>query len=150
MKNLFLHSVLMASLAGVGAVATAQAQTTTQQPDQAQQAAPQGGQYHHRHAPNPQRETKMLTKKLGLSADQAAQVEPILADRAQRMEALSSTQGDPASMKTQRRTIMQDTKQKLDAVLTPAQQQEMAQMHHGHGRHGDSQQQTAPSTSPSL
>ena len=106
MKNLFLHSVLMASLAGVGAVATAQAQTTTQQPDQTQQAAPQGGQYHHRHAPNPQRETKMLTKKLGLSADQAAQVEPILADRAQRMEALSSTQGDPASMKTQRRTII--------------------------------------------
>ena len=150
MKNLFLHSVLMASLAVGGGVAAAQAQTATQQPDQTQQAAPQGGQYHHRHAPNPQRETKMLTRRLGLSSDQAAQVEPILADRAQRMEALSSTQSDPASMKAERRTIMQDTKQKLDAVLTPAQQQEMAQMRHGHGRHGDGQQQTAPSTSPSL
>ena len=148
MKNLFLHSVLMASLAVGGGVAAAQ--TATQQPDQTQQAAPQGGQYHHRHAPNPQRETRMLTKRLGLSSDQAAQVEPILADRAQRMEALNSTQGDPASVKEQRRAIMQDTKQKLDAVLTPAQQQEMAQMHRGHGRHGEGQQQAAPSTTPSL
>ena len=150
MKNLFLHTALMASLAVGGGVAAAQAQTATQQPDQTQQAAPQGGQYHHRHAPNPQRETKMLTKRLGLSSDQAAQVEPILADRAQRMEALNSTQGDPASMKQQRRAIMQDTKQKLDAVLTPQQQQEMAQMHRGHGRHGEGQQQAAPSTIPSL
>ena len=151
MKKLFRHSVLMASLAGVGALATAQAQTATQQPDQAQQAAPQaGGQYHHRHAPNPQRETKMLTRRLGLSSDQAAQVEPILADRAQRMESLSSTQGDPSSMKTQRHAIMVDTMQKLDAVLTPAQQQERAQMRHGHGRHGDDSRQTAPSPSPSL
>ena len=149
MKNLFLHSVLMASLAVSGGVAAAQAQTATQQPDQTQQTTPQGGQYHHRHAQNPQRETKMLTRRLGLSSDQAAQVEPILADRAQRMDALNSTQSDPASMKQQRRTIMQDTKQKLDAVLTPAQQQEMAQMHHGHGRHGEGQP-TAPSTSPSL
>ncbi len=150
MKKLFLHSVLMASIAISGGVIAAQAQTATQQPDQTQQAAPQGGQYHHRHAPNPERETRMLTKRLGLSSDQAAQVEPILADRAQRMEALSSTQSDPASMKQQRRAIMQDTKQKLDAVLTPAQQQEMAQMRHGHGKHGDGQQQTAPSPSSSL
>ena len=149
MKNLFTHSVLMASLALGGGLLAAQAQTATQQPDQTQQAASQSGQYH-RHTPNPQRETKMLTKRLGLSSDQAAQVEPILADRAQRMEALDSSQGDPASMKQQRRAIMQDTKQKLDAVLTPAQQQEMAQMHRGHGKHGDGQQQTAPSTSPSL
>ena len=150
MKNLFLRSVLMTSLAVGGGVAAAEAQTTTQQPDQTQQAAPQGSPDHHRHAPNAQRETKMLTRRLGLSSDQAAQVEPILADRAQRMEALSSTQGDPASVKAQRRTIMEDTKQKLDAVLTPAQQQELAQMRHGHGRHGDGQQQTAPSPSPSL
>lgn len=148
MKHLLTHAVLTVSLA-VGGFA-AQGQAATQQSDQTQQAAPQGGQYHHRHAPNPQRETKMLTRRLGLSSDQAAQVEPILVDRAQRMEALTSSQTDPASMKAQRRTIMQDTKQKLDAVLTPAQQQEMAQLHHGHGRHGDNQPQAAPSTSPSL
>ena len=150
MKNLFTHSVLMASLAVGGGALAAQAQTAAQQPDQTQQAAPQGGHSTHRHAPNPQRETKMLTKRLGLSADQAAQVEPILADRAQRMEALTSAQGDPASMKAQRRSIMEDTRQKLDAVLTPAQQQELAQMHHGHGRHGDGQPQAAPSPSPSV
>ena len=150
MKNLFLHSLLMTSLAVGGGVVAAQAQTATQQPDQTLQTAPQGGQYHQRHAANPQRETKMLTKRLGLSSDQAAQVEPILADRAQRMTALDSAQSDPASTRAQRRTIMQDTKQKLDAVLTPAQQQELAQMHHGHGKHGDSQQQAAPSPSPSL
>ena len=150
MKHLFTHSVLMVSLAMGGGLLTVQAHTATQQPDQTQQAAPQDGQYHHRHALNPQRETKMLTKRLGLSADQAAQVEPILAERAQKIAALSSTQSDPASMKAQRHSIMEDTKQKLDAVLTPAQQQEMAQMHHGHGRHGEGQQPTAPSTSPSL
>lgn len=150
MKNLFAHSALILSLTVGGGVLAAQAQSTTP-PDQAQQAAPQGDWGHgHRHAPNPQRETRMLTKRLGLSADQAAQVEPILADRAQRMEALTSAQADPASVRAQRRTIMQDTKQKLDAVLTPAQQQEMAQMHHGHGKHGDGPSQAAPSTSPSL
>ncbi len=148
MKTLVTHSVLTLSLALGAGVLTAQAQTATQQPDQTQQAAPQGNWYGQRHAPNPQRETKMLTKRLGLSADQAAQVEPILADRAQRMAALSSAQSDPASTRAQRRAIMEDTKQKLDAVLTPAQQQELTQMHHAHERHGNGQQPAAPS--PSL
>ena len=150
MKKLFTHSVLTLSLVVGAGVLAAQAQTAPQQPDQTQQAALQGEWHGHRHAANPQRETKMLTRRLGLSADQASQVEPILADRAQRMAALNSAQGDPASTRAQRRAIMQDTKQKLDAVLTPAQQQEMAQMRHGHGKHGDGQQQAAPSPSPSL
>ena len=143
MKNLLTHSVLIASLVVSCGFLAAQAQTSIQQPDQTQQAAPQ----RHRHAPDPQRETKMMTRRLGLSQEQAAQVEPILADRAQRMAALHSSQTDPATMKEQRHAILQDTKQKLDAVLTPAQQQELAQMHHEHGRHGEGQQ-TAPRPHP--
>ena len=163
MKQLFTHTVLMVSLTMGGALLTAQAQTATQQPDQTRQnqaqqgstqdGSAQNGHNHHRHAPNPERETKMLTRQLGLSTDQAAQVEPILAERAQKLEALKSasgTQTDSASLHDQRRAIMQETKQKLDTVLTPAQQQQLAQMHHGHEKHGQDQQQTAPSTSPSL
>ncbi len=168
MKHLFTHSVWMASLVVSGSLLTAQAQTATQQPDQTQQnqaqqgsaqggsaqgGSAQGGQYHHRHGMNPERETKMLTRQLGLSTDQASQVEPILAERAQKMAALKSasgTQTDSASLHEQRRAILQETKQKLDAVLTPAQQQQLAQMHHDHEKHGQGQQQTAPSTSPSL
>ncbi len=158
MKNQLTQSVWMASLTMSGVLLTAQAQPAaqtqpaTQAPDQTQQAAPQDGQHHHHgHTPNPQHETKWLTKRLGLSAEQAAQVEPILAERAQKLAALKSasgTQTDSASLHDQHRAIQQQTEQKLDTVLTPAQQQELAQMHHGHGKHGEGQQPTAPS--PSL
>jgi len=56
----------------------------------AQQTEPPAPATKHHHAHNPQRETARLTKKLNLSADQSAKLEPILADRDRKIAALTS------------------------------------------------------------
>ena len=113
-------------------------------PDSAQTPA-----MHQHHPRDPARQARHLSKKLGLSSDQSAQLQPILADRDQKMQALATnTSLDPKSMHQQRRAIAQDADQKLSAILTPAQQQQYAAMkaahHHGH-KGADATQQTAPS-----
>jgi Spy/CpxP family protein refolding chaperone len=79
------------------------------------------------HQANPAHELKHLSKELGLTPDQQSQIGPILADRQQRISALeSNTALDPKSMHKQRHAIMLDSEQKINAVLTPAQQQQLA------------------------
>jgi hypothetical protein len=44
-------------------------------------------------------------------------------------------QGDPKTSRQQRKAILDDTKARLDAILTPEQQQELTKMlEHRHGR----------------
>ena len=100
----------------------------------------------HGHKADPTRETKRLSKELSLTPDQQSQIGPILADRQQRIAALSSdTTLDPKSVPKQRKAIMMDTQQKISAVLTPAQQQQLATLksEHRHGKRG-----TQPTTAP--
>lgn len=121
----------------------------------AQQPAPDGQQPPPpmRHQPNPNRETKRLTRELNLTPDQAAKLEPILASRDQQMEAIRSngqlTQQD-AHM--QMRALEKSTHDQLAAVLTPEQMEQMKQMrHHPRGPQGpppDGQQQAPPSAQP--
>jgi periplasmic protein CpxP/Spy len=110
-----------------------------------QEAAPPPPAKHH-HAHNPQRETARLAKKLNLTADQSAKLEPILADRDQKIAALhNDTTISPMIAKQQMRAIHQQTKQQLANVLTPDQLQQMrALRHHGHG----APTQTQPRTNP--
>ena len=140
MKNLLKSSVIALSLVmSSGLLASAQ----TPEPAPAAPATEQ----HHRH--NPARETKMLTKKLSLSPEQAAQVQPILTDRQARMDALkTSTPADPQARRQQIKAIMQDTEQKLDAVLNDQQKQQFSEMksERRHKHH----EQTAPEAAPSL
>jgi len=139
MQNLVKSSLLILAL-GVGAATTVRAQDPQTPP---QNPAPAAATQ--RHQPNPAREAKALSKKLGLSADQTAQITPILAGRQQRMQALmSNTSLDPRSMHQQRRAIMTDSEQKLNAVLTPAQQQQFAAMRAERHHHG----QEAPVAPP--
>ncbi len=89
------------------------------------------------HQRNPEREAKMLSKRLGLSSDQTAQIEPILAAREQRVQTLMATPNlDHKTLHQQRRAIMEDTDGKLNAILTPAQQEQFAALkakrRHGH------------------
>jgi protein CpxP len=110
----------------------------TQTPDSSQTQG-EHRQWHH-HQPNPQMETRMLTKRLNLTADQAAQVEPILASQQESMKALMPTDGtkpDFQALHAQRKAIMEQTQQKLATVLTPEQQQQLANMHHGPHGHGE-------------
>ncbi len=83
MRSFVKSSVLVLTLAVAGS-ATLVAQAPQQ--DQSQGPRPHG--QFQRHEQNPQFETKMLTKRLNLSPEQAAQIEPILADSHARMKAL--------------------------------------------------------------
>ena len=88
----------------------------------------------HHHTRDPQRETARLSKKLNLSSDQSAKVEPILADRDQKIAALNNDSTiSPLVMKQQRKAIHQQTRQQLTAVLTPDQLQQLGPF----GRGGD-------------
>jgi protein CpxP len=112
---------------------------------QAPQAPGADAPQHHRHGPNPHRETAMLTKKLNLTPDQAARLEPVLADRDQKIRALRENAAlTPDDRKSQVRAIHKDTKQQMESILTPDQLSQMKAMRH-HRR--DDQ---TPSPSPGI
>ena len=111
----------------------------------AQQTEPPAPATKHHHAHNPQRETARLTKKLNLSADQSAKLEPILADRDRKIAALTSdTTISPMIMKQQMHSIHQETRQQLATILTPDQLQQIKSRHHGHGVPTQTQPQANP------
>lgn len=103
--------------------------------------APQAAQTHpvrtHRTI-DPAKQAAHLGKKLGLSSDQVAQLQPILADRQQQMQSLfADTSLAQRDRRTKARAILQDSKSKLEAVMSDAQKQQYEQMladrrsHHG-------------------
>ncbi|AEU36481.1 hypothetical protein [Granulicella mallensis] len=143
MKRTLLPAALALVLAG--SVAFAQQPQTVPAPDAQQPAAAPA--HHHHHAPNPQHETKRLAKQLNLTADQQAKVEPILADRDQKLTALhADTTLAPQDMHQQMKAIHEAAEQQLATVLTPDQLQQLKSMHHGHRGHGQEQQPSTPPT----
>lgn len=115
-----------------------------QQQDAAQTQPPAAKAHHH----NPQREAARLSKKLNLSSDQTAKLEPILADRDQKLAALNNnTTISPIVMKQQMKAIHEQTMQQLATVLTPDQLQQMKSLHHGHGAPAQAQPQPNPQAS---
>jgi len=116
-----------------------------QQPD----ASPAPAVKAHHHARNPQREAARLGKKLNLSSDQTAKLEPILADRDQKIAALKSdTTITPMIAQKQMHAIHEQTRQQLATVLTPDQLQQLKSRHHGHGVPAQTQPQTNPQAGP--
>ena len=115
---------------------------------QQQDAAPTPAAKHH-HSHNPQREAAKLSKKLNLSPDQTAKLEPILADRDNKIAALKNdTTISPVVMKQQMRAIHQQTRQQLATVLTPDQLQQLKSHHRGQGPPAETQPQTQPQPNP--
>lgn len=99
---------------------------------------------HHR-APDPARETAHLAKRLKLTPDQSAKLQPILADRDQKIsDARANTSLSSKEVHHQIRAIHEGTMQQLSTVLTPDQMQQMKAMHHHHGGKDQQNQQTAP------
>jgi Spy/CpxP family protein refolding chaperone len=78
---------------------------------------------------DPAAQAAHLGKRLGLSSDQVAQIQPILADRQQQMQSLradaSLAQQD---RRAKARAIMQDSKGKLEALMNDTQKQQFEQM----------------------
>jgi Spy/CpxP family protein refolding chaperone len=100
----------------------------------------------HHHVHNPQREAAKLSKKLNLSAEQTAKLEPIITDRNNKIAALKSDNTiSPVVMKQQMRAIRQQTRQQLATILTPDQMEQLHHMRHGNGRGGHQQQSSSAS-----
>ncbi len=137
MKRLILPAALVLALAGTAAFAP--------QPDPNQPPPPM----RHHHKPSPEQQVRHLTKALNLTPDQAAKLEPILANRDQQMQAIHSNgQLTQQDARQQMKALHQSTEQQLAGVLTPDQLQQMKAMHHGpHGRGpGGPSQPPPPST----
>jgi len=113
-----------------------------------QDAAPAPTAKHH-HAHNPQREAAKISKKLNLSADQTAKLEPILADRDNKIAVVrnDSTISHEA-MKQQMKAIHQQTRQQLATILTPDQMQQLKSHHHREAAPAQAQPQTQPQSNP--
>ena len=98
-------------------------------PQQEQQAlAPAPAEHQHRPV-DPNRQVKMLTKRLNLTADQQNQILPILSDRQQQMQNIVadnslSRQDRHAKM----RAVREDSDAKIRALLNDTQKQTYDQM----------------------
>ncbi len=133
MNRISIAAVLAFSLALAGAVFPATAQ---QNGDTTTQAQEHGGKHHRMH--DPHKAAMHLSKKLGLSSDQTAKVEPILADRQQKVQALrADTSLTEQQRHEQMRTIQQNTQQQMSSILTPEQMERLKSMHKGR-HHRDS------------
>jgi periplasmic protein CpxP/Spy len=144
MHRAYLPKALALTLLTAG-LGIAGAQQTQSAPDTnaPQQTAP----YHHRHAPNPQKQAEHLGKKLNLTPDQTAKIEPILAARDQQMQTLwQNRQLAPQDRHQQMRSINKTAEEQMATVLSPDQMAQLKAMrhahHHGqHGENGDGAQQ---------
>lgn len=85
------------------------------------------GMHHHRRW-SAQRQLKHMTKTLNLTADQQQQMLPILQDLHSKMKGMhENTSLSPQQRREQGRTLMQDTNQKLEAIMTDSQKQQFEQ-----------------------
>ncbi len=79
--------------------------------------------------PNPERQAKMMAKKLALTADQQSRIEPILADRQQQIQtARADTTLAPRVRRAKVQGILQDSDRKIEAILNDAQKQQYEQL----------------------
>ncbi|HEX4758631.1 MAG TPA: hypothetical protein VH308_11640 [Terracidiphilus sp.] len=78
---------------------------------------------------DPAKQAAHLGKRLGLSSDQVAQIQPILADRQQQMKSLHADSSlNQQDRHAKAKTIMEDSKTKLEAVMNDTQKQQFEQM----------------------
>jgi periplasmic protein CpxP/Spy len=117
--------------------------------DQSAAAAPEKGQAPH-HQMDPDRQVKMLTKKLDLTAEQQTQIRSILTDRQQQFESIRNDSSlAPKDRREKMRSLREDSDTKIKAVLTDSQKQTYEQMqaqmrqrmqerHHEQGQSPDS------------
>ena len=118
-------TLIFGVLLSTGAVfASAQAAPTDQPSNQAQ-----GTQGRGRRNMNPDKQIQVLTRKLNLTPDQAAQITPILHDRAEQMRALrADTTITPADRRAKAKGITDDGNSKIEAVLNDQQKQQYQEM----------------------
>lgn len=143
--------VLTSTLALTFAASAAFCQQPAQQPaNDATATQLQPGNEHAHRAFDAHKTAQRIGKRLNLTEDQTAKLEPIFATQQQKMAALRS---DTSLSRDQRRqqlqAIRQDTKSQLAAVLTPGQLQQLQSMRR-HGRRGNHPSQADAANPPSA
>ena len=79
--------------------------------------------------PDPQKQTARLSRKLQLTPDQAAKIEPILANRQQQMQQMrADTSLSQHDLHQKMRALKQDTDSQMQAILTDSQRQQYQQL----------------------
>ena len=138
----FLSSVALGSLLAVGLSGNALlAQDQSAPPPASAQAPAQRPA----HVPNPRHQAKKMAKALGLTPDQEAKIEPILADRDQQVQSLrSDTTLAPSDRKAKMHGIRQDSDSRIESILTDTQKQQYEQIKQS--RKANKHQQAAPAT----
>jgi periplasmic protein CpxP/Spy len=136
MRNFFssiaLGSVLVVGLSGNVLLA------------QDQSAPPPASAPRPAHVPNPRHQVKKMAKQLGLTPDQVAKIEPILADRDQQVQGLrSDTTLAPSDRKAKMHGIRQASDTRVEAILNDTQKQQYEQIKQAH-RASKHQQSAAP------
>lgn len=151
MRNKVIAFTLGGLLAlGAQAAVFAQDNSTNPPQQQSDQAAPNGqgqGQYapRQRRMMNPDRQLEHMTKVLNLSADQQAQIKPILQDRQQKMQALWQDQSvSRQDKRSKAMAIRQDTQSRIEAVLNDQQKQQFEAMRERGRRGGENPQNANP------
>ncbi len=121
MKPLFRLALLGFAL-GMSGVGACHAQAQSDAGDAAPPPAAHQGA-------DPQRQIKRLSRKLQLTPQQAAQIEPILQNRQQQLAQLrADTSLTPRDRRSRLRTVLQQSNQQLQAVLSDSQRQQYQQM----------------------
>lgn len=133
LKNSMRNKLFALALGGIIAVsanAALYAQDNGAQTNPPQTSGDQQpGQFHRGHRMNPDRQLAHLTKALDLSADQQAQIKPILQDRQQQMQALWQDQSlSRQDRHAKAQAIQQDSRTKLEAALNDQQKQKFEEM----------------------
>ena len=143
LRNAGKATLILGALLSAGLV-LAQAPATNQAPSaNAPQAAP-AQQGHRNFAPNQQ--AAHMSKRLGLSDDQVAQIKPILADRFQQMQTLrADTSLSEQDRHAKFRALMQDSNTKIESVLNDTQKQQFEKMQAERRSHQHNRQAPAAS-----
>ena len=127
MKRTLVLSTLALALAGGAAFA--------QQTD-APPAAPAHKAHHGKHSS--QAAAQHMKDALGLTDEQTAKLEPILATRQQKTEAVKAdTSLTDDQKRMQLKQIGKDSRKELEGILTPEQMEKMKSMKHAHPKGGE-------------
>ena len=138
MRNFFTSVALGSALAiGLSGNALLAQDQSAPPPVSAQSPAPRPA-----HVPNPRHQVKKMATQLGLSPDQVAKIEPILADRDQQVQSLrADTTLAPSDRKAKMHGIRQDSDSRIEAILNDTQKQQYEQIKQA--RKANKHQQTA-------
>ncbi len=133
-----------------GGAAFAQESTTT---PPAQTNDNMQGMHHqsmHHRGMSADRQLKRMTKKLDLSADQQAQIKPMLESQDEQMEQLRTDKTMSRQDRNQKMmSIRQDTSEKIEGVLNDTQKQKYESMHKSMKENGmHHEQQSQPESTP--